>query len=97
MKRFVFAVTLALALLAGSQNTARANGGGGFSISLGFSIGFSVSGGCQSGNCPSPYSNFAPSYGYAPAYGYGGYGGYSGYGATYGYPSPYDYYGGFGY
>lgn len=93
MKRFVFAVTLALALLAGSQDAARANGGGGFTISIGFSIGFSASGKCQSGYCPSPYDNFAPSY--AP-YGYG-YGADYGSGYGYGYYAAYPYYGGYGY
>ena len=95
MKRFIFAFTLALALVAGSQGTARANGGtnynGSIGLNLGFKIGFSYSGNCQQGYCPSsPYDNFAPSHPYGAGYGSG-----SGYG--HGYNAPQSYYGGYGY
>ena len=78
MKRFIFAAVLALALVAGSQGTARAGGFSyGFGINLGFTIGFSASSSCYQGGCPSgscapmsyanPYDHFTPSY-------YNGYG-----------------------
>ena len=104
MKRFLFAFTLALALVAGSQGTARANGGtnynGSIGLNLGFKIGFSYTSNCQqgycpssycpSGYCPSPYDNFAPSHPYGAGSG-------SGYGSGYGYYAPQSYYGGYGY
>ena len=74
MKRFIFAVALALALVAGSQNTARAGSCSfGFGFNIGFTVGFSAFSSCNQGCCPpacyscpthspSPYDHFTPAY-----------------------------------
>ena len=74
MKKFIFAFALAVALLAGSQNSAQA---GTYGISFGLSL--SVSTTCTPNYCPPSYCPpapyFAPAYPYAyyapaPYYGY---------------------------